>query len=62
MQYTGSERDLAGSPLKNSTNQGQAESPLRSPGSASKTRALKSGGIKSKGSQKDQFSPSPAKK
>ena len=53
MQHTGSERDLAGSPLKNSTNQGQIESPLRSPGSASK-RALKSGGIKSKGSaQKD---------
>jgi hypothetical protein len=53
MQHTGSERDLAGSPLKNSTNQGQIESPMRSPGSASKRAALKSGGIKSKGSQKD---------
>ena len=56
MHYSGSERELGSSPLKNSTNDAMyahhgKDSPLRSPGSHSKTRNLvKSRSTRSKGS------------
>lgn len=66
MHYSEMERELTGSPLKNTTNAGsyasKVDSPLRSQGSNSKTRNLvKSGSMRSKGSLPG-FSPSPTKK
>ena len=62
MQYSQLERELNGSPLKNTTNDAHyATSPVRAPGSNSKTRNLmKSGSMKSRGSLNG--SPSPVKK
>ena len=67
MQYTGTERELPGSPLKNTTNDAayasrHKESPMRSPGSHSKNRKLvKSKTTGSNGSLQG-YSPSPVKK
>ena len=66
MQYT-TERELTGSPLKNTTNDAayasrNKESPMRSPGSHSKNRKLvKSKTTGSNGSLQG-YSPSPVKK
>ena len=69
MQYSELEREMVGSPLKNTTNDHQyasqsKESPLRSPQSSGlKARHLvKSGSMKSNGSIQNKYSPSPAKK
>ena len=67
MQYTGSERELAGSPLKNTTNDAMyasrnKESPMRSPGSHSKARKLVKSKTTGSNASLQGYSPSPVKK